>query len=165
MKVALPLLAALAAALFVALSYYTYTVVIPEAGGLWTFDMRVLGYSAETARHYLETLSSRGRAVYLLEVRWLDTVFPVVLGTVLVLAARAGGARVLVLPAVVYVLLDLLENMFVAQLLRAGAERLDPHLVELAALSTMGKYAALVCAVGVVVAQGLRRSGRAAGQG
>ena len=75
MRRLLPPLAAFAAAMLLLMWWYAGKVLIPAAGGLMPLDMRLLGFSAEAAQAYVAALEGRGRAVYLLEMRWLDTGF------------------------------------------------------------------------------------------
>ena len=159
MRRLLPPLAALTIALAAVMGWYVITSLMPGAGGLLPFDLRPLGYDVDAVRSYLTALSGTGRAVYLLEIRWLDTAFPIALGMLVAATIwevtrnqRSFVRCLLCLPAFGYTVLDLLENMLVADLVRAGAERFSPGVVALASLATMLKSAFLISALCVLVA-------------
>lgn len=158
MSRALTPLAALALALFAVMSGYIWFRVVPEAGGQLPFDFRYLGYDLKAVREYLEALSGTGRAVYLLEVRWLDTAFAVVLGLLLAGGAWALCAGLAVwrkllacVPAAAFAGLDLMENALVAELLRAGPVRYSADMAGLASDVTVFKFVFLVSALTVVL--------------
>ena len=134
------------------------TVLKPEAGGLAPFDERFLGYSLAETRLYLQDLSSTGRAVYLLELRLLDSVFPVVFALLLGhLAMQLGAALhpwsrlVLVIPAAGYAMMDLGENALVAGLLRAGPQGVTGDMVDLASQFTVTKWVLLAVSVALLL--------------
>lgn len=143
--------AALAAALLAAMGFLAATVLGPEAGGRPAFDIRVTGYGADTARAYLGALSDRGRALYLREMRVLDTLFP----AALYLAWRdavwqaQGPATpwpvraVALAPGLIYLLADLWENAAIAEMLRAGPQALEASAVARASALTVAKWALL----------------------
>lgn len=151
------------AGLYAALAWVSVTGLLPAAGDLAPFDMRLTGYSVEDARAYLEALSTAGRDLYLGTVRQLDTAFPVVFGAwlaALVWRTARGmmtwSRLVLTLPAWGYAVMDLCENALVADLLRAGAEGFDPQIAVLASEFTVTKYALLVLSALVPVGLWLR---------
>lgn len=152
-----PLLAALSVASFGALVWYSVMVLKPSAGGLLPFDERVLGYTFDDAKAYLTALSNGGRAVYLVEVRILDTVFPIFLALYLgYLAMHLAGdwmhpwsRMILVLPAAGYVLMDLCENALVAEILRAGPQGITTDMVALASEFTVTKWFLVLVSFGV----------------
>ncbi|MDU8910382.1 hypothetical protein [Aestuariicoccus sp. MJ-SS9] len=159
--------AALAAAALALMLWHSHAVLIPEAGGLTPFDSRVPGYSPEEAGAYLAALSDRGRAFYLLEMRWLDTLFPVAFsvaaGAGLMALAKgwAGWTRLALLaPVAGYLAVDLAENALVADLLRAGMTGFDPVTAIRASQFTVTKYA-LLGTIALTIMMLWRRQGRA----
>ena len=76
-------LALLTGAVYAALIWTGATAVIPEAGGMWPFDLRATGYTPSEATAFLAALSADGRAAYLGPVAMLDTLFPPLLGLLL----------------------------------------------------------------------------------
>lgn len=147
-------LAALSLSLFATMTWYTWTVLKPFAQGLPPFDMRVLGYSEAATRQYLEAMESPARAFYLLEMRMLDTLFPLALagfcGTVILLLTRgwhAWSRLMLLLPVAGYAVMDLAENSLTRALVRAGAERFDVTLAMRASQFTISKFVLLLASV------------------
>ncbi|MBV2360074.1 hypothetical protein KUH32_09835 [Thalassococcus sp. CAU 1522] len=157
MKVLITLVAAFAAALFGTLLWLTETYLKPQADGMAPFDGRVFGYDFETAKTYLETLTANGRAVYMLEMRLLDTVFPFTLFLLLALMTgrliREPGFGRLVLhliPAFTYFVADIWENSMVAMMLRLGPGGIEPWQVQLASALTMVKWLAVALSVAMI---------------
>lgn len=117
-------IAVVAAALFAVLIVISLGWLSPE--GLSNFDARLLGYDVDAAQAYLAALPDSGRALYLGVFRWLDTVFPVLA------AFTIGGATWMIMAehhlvrriaasgmAAAYLVMDLAENAYVAQMLRS----------------------------------------------
>ena len=135
MKTAFWLFLAAMAAIYAVMLLWTLPTITAEADGLTPFDLRPLGYSIDEARAFLAALSDEGRALYLDTQLRLDTVYPVLLMVTLVLATSLltspGWLRwLLVAPAVLGMVFDLLENHVTRQMLRAGAGGLTEQLVE-----------------------------------
>ncbi|MAE91451.1 MAG: hypothetical protein CMI67_18005 [Pelagibaca sp.] len=152
MRRLLPPLAAFAAAMLLLMWWYAGKVLIPAAGGLMPLDMRLLGFSEEAAQAYVAALEGRGRAVYLLEMRWLDTGFMWSFALLLALGLlRFSRGRplwlraLLLLPVAAYLGADWAEGVTVRELLLRGPEQFLPLLAEWAALFTRLKtgFAAL----------------------
>lgn len=167
MRLALPILAALAATLLAAMGWLTLTVLQPHAGGLPPLDARILGYTPEQALGYLGTLDGTGRSVYLLEMRLLDTLFPPVLAMVAGLAVLAltrgmnlWSRVVLLVPVAGYMVMDLCENALIGELLRAGVDGFDAATAQLASEFTVTKWVLLgisLAMLGILVIRALRR--------
>lgn len=145
-----PLFAALSASLLGIMAWLSWTVLTPQTGGLAPFDTRVLGYTLADAQDYLIHLGDAGRAVYLVEMRLLDTAFPMAFACLMGWLAmqlaewvHPWSRLMLVLPAAGYALMDLCENALVANLLRAGAEGIDGDMVSLASEFTVTKWVLL----------------------
>ena len=165
MRRIIPIAAALAFALLLCMIWYSWQVLVPSAGGLLPFDARPFGYDPEEALAYLRQLDSSGRAVYLLEMHWLDTAFPPVaalaagLGIVVATRGRRRGLRLLMLvPVLAYLGADLAENATVQEMLRRNAENFSPRLAEWASLFTRLKFAFLLVTALVLAGLGRRRS-------
>ncbi len=148
---AAPILAALSASVFGVMIWLVATVLKPHADGLATFDERVFGYTLLDARAYLDALDSVGRATYLVEIRALDSVFPVVFAMLLGhLTMRCAAwmhpwsRMILVLPAAGYAIMDLGENALVAGLLHAGSDGVSADMVSLASEFTITKWVLLL---------------------
>ena len=119
------------------------------AGGLPPFDLRLGGYDLTAARAYLTALPPDGVALYLGAVARLDTVFPILMGLTFLWWMRPPTTpfgAVAACAALVYVVLDLLENRAVADLLRAGPLAVTGPEVRAAATLTQAKFAAFALA-------------------
>lgn len=139
--------------LLVAAMLANYTVMVAwslpalqeMAGGLPAFDLRPGGYAFDEARTFLAGLSADGRAFYLGTQQWLDTLYPALLGAVLVIALLAlAPARVkwlLAAFAAAGTVFDYLENNAVAAMLRAGPDGLTREMVDAASRWTVLKSA------------------------
>lgn len=147
-----PPLAAFALAMLLLMWWYAAMELIPKTDGLWPLDMRLLGYSVAAAETYVATLNGPQRAVYLLEMRWLDAGFMwsfallMALGLLRLSRGRAIWLRaVLLLPVAAYLGADWAEGVTVRELLLRGPEQFQPLLAEWAALFTRAKtgFAAL----------------------
>ena len=134
---------------FVALAVISKTTL--EAEGMLIFDSRIFGYQAGPAREYLTWIAQTpdGVSTYLGTFRQLDTVFPVLLAI-----ALSGGIwlntfgsnplrRGLLLGAPgAYLLMDLMENAWVAEMLQTGVTVAD-QVIEQASTFTVMKWALL----------------------
>ncbi|MGH1415339.1 MAG: hypothetical protein ACRBB0_17755 [Pelagimonas sp.] len=154
---ATPILAALPVALMGVMLWLSATILTPHAGSLAAFDTRVLGYTLADAQAYLTALDDTGRAVYLVELRVLDTLFPItfalLLGHLTLGAAHwmhPWSRMILVLPAAAYALMDLCENALVAGLIRAGADGVNADMVNLASEFTITKWVLVLISVALL---------------
>lgn len=120
----------------------------PLSGGGTPFDMRPLGYTLPEAQAYLGQLTAAGRALYLGPIRLNDTLFPILLTLTLCLPLK-GRASLWFLPALIYGLADLGENIAVARILTS--ETLLPQDVILASSLTQAKFAAVAVAIGLAL--------------
>lgn len=115
------------------------------AGGLPAFDLRPGGYTFDEARTFLGKIGANGRTFYLGTQQWLDTLYPALLGAVLVIALLAlAPARVkwlLAASAAAGAVFDYLENNAVAAMLRAGPDSLARDVVDAASRWTVLKSA------------------------
>ncbi len=157
---------------------------IAGAGGLADtrmFDMRPVGYDAETARALLIALGERGRDDYLHIQQRLDTAFPVLNGLSLFIGlswvgSRLGLSRIaatliaaaLAIPAAG---LDLAENHAVAVMLTTPPDSFDPELAASASRISVAKSVVvstamtlLVVGLSIVGWRALRRNHRRTGQ-
>ncbi len=121
------------------------------------FDLRVFGYTLTEAQAYVARLSPEGLALYLGPIRVEDTLLPLVLMPALLLPLQGRG-QLWFLPALVYGLADLGENIAVAKILRAGAEMQASDVI-LASTLTQAKFAGLAVA-GVLAGWSLWRMWR-----
>ena len=152
-------IAVVAVALFGVLVVMSLFWLRPE--GLGNFDGRLLGYDVDAARAYLSALSDQGRALYLGPFRWVDTVFPILVacaigGTIWRTALGFPVAqRIAMLGVVVaYLVVDLSENAFVAQMLRSVGP-VSAELADRASDMTQMKWA--LFAASLVLLDVLRR--------
>lgn len=148
------LILALALAVYAAMILWTLPEIATEAGGLAPFDLRPMGYGAEEARKFLNTLSAEGRETYLGPQRALDAVYPALLALVLVGAARGlvrrGAGRLLLLLMILGgMLADYAENMLVAGLLKAGP--VSDAAIAAASRATVAKSALTGLAMGWIL--------------
>lgn len=149
----LPVVAALAAATFLLMGWYSRSVLVPAAGGQLPLDARFAGYDGAAVLDYLRALDDGGRGVYLLEMRWLDAVFmasfALSLGLGLQGLARGRGRMLralLMLPPLAYLSADWAENAVVRELLLRGPEGFLPELAGWASRFTQAKFAlVLLC--------------------
>ena len=135
------------------------------AGGLRLLDMRFTGYSHAEAQDFVAAIGDQGAALYLGAQFWLDMIFPPLLGAVLFLAYRwlFPGLPGLIIGTVslTYVVVDLLENLAVAAMLRAGADGVTPQMAATADQWTTTKWSlALVGLVMLIIGVALRLSRR-----
>jgi hypothetical protein len=139
-----------AAAVYAALLWVGVFRLLPEAGGLWPFDIRIMGYDATAARTYLAALTEEGKRLWSGSVARLDTVFPLLLGAFLgALLWRLGRPWLAPLPFL-YSLADLWENARVREMIAVGPGGLTPDMVQGASAVTQGKFALLAMSVALV---------------
>lgn len=150
-------LAAATAAVYAVLVWIGVTRLMPEAGGQPPFDLRVMGYDMAQARAYLEALTDEGRRLWFGPIRWLDTVFPLLMGTLLAsLIWRLGRPWLSPVPFA-YTAADLWENARVREMIDAGSDGLTSAMVEGASAVTQGKFALLAMSVALLWAVWRRR--------
>ncbi len=160
------LLVAVTLAIYLAMVLWTLPGIAADAGGLLPFDLRPLGYAPSEARAFLEALGADGRALYLGPQKWLDTVYPALLATVLALALRhflasdrPGLRAALTALPVVASGFDYLENVRVRQLLLADAP--GDAMIEAASFATQAKSLlatlAMLALVALLARAGWRR--------
>lgn len=144
----------LAGALYAVMALWSAPYLSVEADGLRMLDMRPLGYSYEQAQAYLNALSDEGRVFYLTVQHRLDMLYPALLALSFVFAffwalsgpLRWGLSAVAVLGAAA----DYLENMRVADLLRAPEP--SAQMVADANLATVVKSGAVtLCFVALLI--------------
>ncbi len=128
---------------YAAMLVYSGPVLINAAGGLWPFDVRIMGYTVEEATQYVTTITPEGRLFYLEVQQMLDTFFPALLAISLMITLfrLAPKLPVLYLFPITGALFDYYENAAVAQILLTNAP--DQGLVEMASLLTGLKFAAI----------------------
>ena len=116
------------------------------AGGLKMFDLRPGGYSLAEAQEITSALGEAGRAFYLGTQHKLDTAYPLLLTLTLTMSYAKLFTRkialALMLLAAMAASFDLLENMTVADMLRAGPEALTADMSEAASRWTLLKSVA-----------------------
>ena len=126
---------------------YSTPKLFEAAGGLWPFDLRIMGYSVDEATQYLTTITPEGRLFYLEVQQTLDTFFPALLAISLMVALFRLAPK---LPALYLfpasgALFDYCENASVAQILLTNAP--DKGLVEMASLLTGLKFASIAISI------------------
>ena len=107
--------------------------IASEAGGATPFDLRPMGYDYDEAQGFLIALSEVGRDYYLRTQHRLDWIYPAFLGATFALGYFLLFRRVflwLLIPLTICVVgFDWLENLAVAELLKANPNALDPDKV------------------------------------
>lgn len=143
------------------------------AGSLVMFDLRPTGYSHETAMQIVPALGRTGQAFYLGPQHILDTAYPILMGLALAMSFnrlfRGWFVCALISLSALAAIFDLLENMAVSSMLRAGAEGLTVGMVSTASLwtvlkSTTVSIAMLGIVAGLVRLVWRRYSGKASRQ-
>lgn len=131
-------------AAWLAMNLWTVPRIEAAAGGLRLLDMRFTGYSYAEVREFVSALGDEGTALYLGAQYWLDMVFPPLLGGVIFFFFRwlFPGFPGLVIGTVslTYVVADILENLAVAAILRAGVDGLTPQMAATANQWTTVKW-------------------------
>lgn len=138
-------LALLAAALYCGLAWVWFVELVPGADGLTPFDARFFGYTPAEGAAYLRALTGDARAVYLSDVRLLDTIFPIALAALLawpLLRLPTGAWRVFAILPLGYLSADLIENARIAKVLLADVAA--PELFIAASQATIAKYGFLI---------------------
>ncbi len=148
---ALPIAAAIAYGVW---RHYAAQVYV---GDLPPFDLHF--YSFEQAQSYLAGLTPAAKATYLGPLHLADSALLLLLAATLIAPVRRLG-WLWCLPALAYAGLDLLENDFVASLLRNGLHEIGE--VAMLGIVTGAKFAALGLAV-ILALWGLWRMRPAAG--
>ncbi len=123
------------------MAIYSIPQLFRFAGGLWPFDMRIMGYDQAAAQLYLDTITPEGRLFYLEVQQMLDTYFPALLALSLILTLYRLAPRLPILFAfpVIAAFIDYTENALVGDILLS--DRVPGDLVQLASLMTGLKYA------------------------
>lgn len=130
-----PVFAATLAA-WLSMNLWTVPRIEGTAGGLRLLDMRFTGYSYADVQDFVAAIGDEGTALYLGAQYWLDMLFPPLLGAVIFLFFRwlFPGLPGLIIGTISlsYVAVDILENLAVAAILRAGAGGLTPQMAAMA---------------------------------
>lgn len=150
-------LAAATLAVYAALIWIGVTRLLPAAGGQPPFDLRIQGYGETEARAYLLALTDEGRRLWFGPIRWLDTVFPLLMGTLLAALIWRLGRPWLAPVPFAYTAADLWENARVREMIVAGPDGLSPAMAEGASAVTQGKFALLAMSVALLWAVWRRR--------
>lgn len=155
-------LLALTTALYLAMTLWSLPQLSALAGGQAMFDLRPSGYDLATARTILDGLGAAGRDFYLRVQQPLDALFPPLEALVLSLAflrlySRAV-ARPLILLAIAAAAFDLMENVGVATMLRAGPDGVSAEMVAVASRWSVMKSASVTFAMLALLA-GLAMAG------
>ena len=118
-----PILAATLAT-WLGMNLWSLPIIEEMADGLRLLDVRFTGYSFEDVQDFVAAIDDEGAALYLGPQMWLDVIFPPLLGAVLFMSYRWLFPR---LPGLIigtvsltYVATDVLENLAITALLRAG---------------------------------------------
>jgi hypothetical protein len=130
---------------YAVLILYLAPLLSAQTGGGVPFDLRPLGYSLGEARAYLAGFTPAGTELYLGPIRLNDTAFPI-LFTVTLCLPLIGRGQLWFLPALIYGMADLAENLAVARLLRIGPE-VQAEAVALASGCTQAKFLAVTVAI------------------
>ncbi|MCT4611072.1 MAG: hypothetical protein N4A70_17950 [Pelagimonas sp.] len=153
MKQTAIILTALAAALYLALLWISFAHVMSETGSP-VLDVRFY-YSFEQAYDFIKTVEQQpgqtALGILLVELRLLDTFFPVILmlaGLAWTRVWETGPKRLYAaLPLIAYAVSDLLENAQVGLLLSSGSEQITAQMVQRASTYTTAKWAFVVLSV------------------
>lgn len=148
---------------YAAMMFWTLPRIAADAGSS-ALDLRLSGYSVQSARAFLNALSDEGRALYLNVQRRLDTAYPVLLCIIAcwsILWATRGVARwvvmVLVVSSVMGMLCDLTENAHIAAMLRLPPEAVTDAQIIRASTLTQAKALLTVWPGLVVLPLAVRR--------
>lgn len=151
MRILFWILVAAMSTLYGAMLFWSLPELARLSGGLAIFDLRLSGYSLETARAILTALGYEGQDFYLNIQQRLDTPYPALLGGVLGMAHYrlyprlwATGFSAVAIAGTCF---DYLENAAVAGMLRVGPEALDAAMVATASRWTQLKSSADAIAV------------------
>jgi hypothetical protein len=142
-------------AAWLAMNLWTVPRIEEAAGGLRLLDMRFTGYSHEEVQAFVSALGAEGAALYLGAQYWLDMLFPPLLGAVIFLffrwLFRGLPGLVIGIASLTYVAADILENLAVAAILRAGVDGLTPQMAATASLWTTAKWGLALIGVAMLV--------------
>lgn len=155
-----PVLAATLAA-WLCMNLWSLPGIEEMADGLRLLDMRFTGYSFDDVQAFVAAIGDEGAALYLGPQMWLDMVFPPLLGAVLFMTYRwlFPGLPGLIIGAVslTYVAADILENLAITALLRAGADGVTQEMAATAHRWTTAKWSlAIVGLILLVIGIALR---------
>jgi hypothetical protein len=128
------------------------------AGGRLLFDEQ-FSYSHAYAVDFIGALTDDARALYLVELRLLDTLFPLLLAICLTIGAarltrgwKFRNRAIALIPAVLGAFFDLRENAAVGAMLRAAPGGVSADLARDASLWTSLKWMADLIAIALVIA-------------
>ena len=140
---------------WLAMNLWTAPRIEEMAGGLRLLDMRFTGYSYEEVQEFVSALGEEGAALHLGAQYWLDMVFPPLLGAVIFLFFRwlfpGFPGLVIGISSLAYVAADILENLAVAAILRAGVNGLTPQMAATANQFTTAKWGLALIGVAMLV--------------
>jgi len=142
-------------AAWLAMNLWTAPRIEETAGGLRLLDMRFTGYSYEEVQEFVSALGDEGAALYLGAQYWLDMVFPPLLGAIIFLFFRwlfpGVPGLVIGIVSLTYVVADILENLAVAAILRAGVDGLTPQMAATANQLTTAKWGLALIGLAMLV--------------
>ena len=69
------------------MTFYSMPLLFGAAEGLWPFDLRIMGYSAQDAVAYGAAITDEGRQFYVTTQQRLDTFFPALLALTFMLTS------------------------------------------------------------------------------
>ena len=146
---------------WLAMNLWTNPRIEALAGGFRLLDMRFTGYSFAEAQAFIAAIGDEGRALYLGPQMWLDYIFPPLMAAVLFLTYRwlfpGWPGLVIGTLSLSSFVVDWLENMAIAAMLRAGPDGMTPEMAEAASGWTTVKWSlALLGGVALVVGFALR---------
>lgn len=141
-------------ATYLAMVLWSLPKLTAVAGGLTMFDLRPGGYSFEQAHEVVLALGEAGRAFYLGPQHMLDTAYPVLMALALGMAFSRLYGRKLALAGLSGLAagFDLMENMAVSVMLKAGPEGLNAGMVDVASRWTVLKSGAVSAAMLALIA-------------
>ena len=135
------------------MNLWTVPQIEATAGGLRVLDMRFTGYSHKEVQEFVAAIGDEGTALYLGAQYWLDMVFPPLLGAVIFFFFRwlfpALPGLIIGVISLTYVAADILENLAIAAILRAGINGLTPEMTATANQWTTIKWG--VAIIGLVM--------------
>jgi hypothetical protein len=167
-------LCVVSAALFLVMIVLEFFYFQRLSGGLFSLDIRLMGFSSDDAVAWLTALGEPGReAVLVWQYSSFDLFFPAVFGLALVglflhaasrsalLASRSKRAHLAagVLVVLPYVVANYAQNILIARML-TDPSAASIWLTSLASKLVMAKFLLAVAAIAVVASISLRRGGR-----
>jgi hypothetical protein len=167
-------LCVVSAALFLVMIVLEFFYFQRLSGGLFSLDIRLMGFSSDDAVAWLTALGEPGReAVLVWQYSSFDLFFPAVFGLALVglflhaasrsalLASRSKRAHLAagVLVVLPYVVANYAQNILIARML-SDPSAASIWLTSLASKLVMAKFLLAVAAIAVVASISLRRGGR-----